>query len=182
MQSKTMAPHQSSDIRAISENRKLVLDIAADLMDLVRERRIRLADSDFERRIVMCCVGAAFALWRAVPLVHTGGGRPIEAVQTAENYLDTIVRTNAITYGDDDRGRIWAFGFYMGNARYRISELCTDEIFSTWPGGRHALQARGLYDSATTPRKPGYDPATKLRDYIVALRAIIDAYRSEYSN
>ncbi len=176
-----MAKHASQDIRAISENRKLVLDMAADLTDIIRERQARLSENEFERRIVMCCVGATFALWRAVPLVHTGD-QPRDAVQAAEKYLDTIVRTNAITYGDDDRERVWSFGFYMGNARYRISEICGEDIYSIWPGGRQALEARGLQESATTPRKPGYNPAAKLREYLLAVRAIIDAYRSQYSN
>ncbi len=174
-----MAKHAPTDIRAISENRKLVLDMAADLTDIIRERANRLSQNEFERRIAMCCVGATFALWRAVPLVHVGD-QPRDAVEAAAKYLDTIIRTNAITYGDDDRERVWSFGFYMGNVRYRISEICDDEICRNWPGGKQALEDCGLREKATTPRKPGYNPADKIREYILAVRAIIDAYRAQF--
>jgi len=170
------APSSTAELRAISENRKAVLDIAADLSDAISRHGDQLAIDEFDRRLTMLLVGAAFALWRAVPLVHNSM-TPRNIVEASANYLDRIVRHNAINYGDDDKERVWAFGFYMGNARYRLSEACGEDFCREWPDGKARLDGCGLLAAATTPRQPGYDPAKKVREYIDALRALTDCYR-----
>ncbi len=158
-----MAKYAPTDLRSISDNRKLVLDIATDISEIVGVYHKKISEDEFERRLAMQFVGAVFSLWRAVPLVHTSH-EPENIVDSSARYLERVVRHNAITYGDDDAQRPWAFGYYMGNARYRLSEVCSDEVVKRWPVGKAALEAQGLLEAATTSRKPGYDQATKVRE------------------
>jgi hypothetical protein len=169
-----------NDLLSIIEDRKLVQEIALDLLNIVRGREAQIADSPVYRRIVMLCAGATFSLWRAVPLVHINR-EPIDNVLVGANYLEQVVRHNAITYGDDDRSRVWSFGYYLSNARYRIAELCSDAMCIEWPDGRSAIDALGLREKVTSPRGQTYNAGEKIRESIVALRAVVNALKTRLS-
>jgi hypothetical protein len=169
------------ELEPIVENRMLVQAIALELLKLIRGREDFIANHVIHRRIVMLCVGAAFSLWRAVPLVHVNR-RPLDNVLASGDYLEQIVRHNSITHKDDDKSRAWSFGFYLSNARYRIKEICSDEICREWPEGRRALESLGLREAVTEQRQMNYDAGDKIKESIMALRAIVDALKARSPN
>jgi hypothetical protein len=162
-------------LRSVIENRKRVQEIALELLILIREHESLLADDPFHRRLVMLCAGATFSLWRAVPLVHVN--RDERDVSVTADYLEQVVRHNAINYGDDDRARAFSFGFYMSNARYRISACCSEAVYKKWPEAKKALRSRGLLGRVTGVREPGYDAVERVGEYIAGLRVIVDALK-----
>jgi hypothetical protein len=74
-------------------------------------------------------LGAAFSLWRAVFLIadHDVERRldnpDLDA--HAKRFLERVIRTNAINFVDDLRFQEWSSGYYVNNARYRVTELLT---------------------------------------------------------
>jgi hypothetical protein len=69
-------------------------------------------------------VGISFSLWRAVFLgdfrgpEHRDGDKEISA--GAEAFLEIIIRDNAIGFPQDKSTREWTFGYYVGNAQFRL--------------------------------------------------------------
>jgi hypothetical protein len=123
----------------------------------------------------------SLSLWRAVPLVHIKR-QPIEKVLTSASYLEQVVRHNAINYSDDDRSRAWSFGFYLSNARYRLAEICNEEIASIWSHGRAAIETLGLMERTTKPRGDVYDSQERVRESIIALQAAVTALKHNFRN
>ena len=162
------------ELKQMSSNRKSVLDIATDLAILIDEHKDKISESELDRFISMALVGITFSLWRAVPLVHTSQ-KPSNIVESSSQYLDRIIRHNAITYGDDDQKRFWSFGYYMGNARYRITELCSGWVHKSWSEGLDDLDSE-LVIIATTHRKPGDDPSEKLKEYIKITQSLMNSF------
>jgi hypothetical protein len=167
---------EPSDLAAIIEDRARVQTLCLSLLTVLKSNEQRVADDAMLRRIAMLCAGAAFSLWRAVPLVHQGR-TPVQGVQTTVSYLEQIVRHNTITYGDDDRSRAWSFGYYLSNARYRIEQLCTGELEGTYPTLKDALKNEGLLDVMLKRRAITYDAPAVLRQTIQALEVILVAAR-----
>ena len=119
-------------------------------------------------------------IWRAVPLVHVD--RDERDITVSADYLEQIVRHNAINYGDDDKSRAFSFGFYMSNARYRMRACCSEDVFSRWPQARIALESRGLLDRVTGVREPGYNSVERLGDYVTGLALVVDALKDELNS
>jgi len=88
---------------------------------------LELADKDAmrERHLQL---GAAFSLWRAVFLIRPDdAGRKLEEIDSdARSFLERVIDTNMITFGDDLRWGVWSGGYYLNNARDRIAKLCPD--------------------------------------------------------
>ena len=70
-------------------------------------------------------LGAAFSLWRAVFLVPPENTKrdAIKLGKDAVKYLHKIITTNAIVFGDDHRWSVWAGGYYLRNAIFRINQI-----------------------------------------------------------
>jgi hypothetical protein len=65
------------------------------------------------------CIAAAFSLWRAVFLTEIV--RNYETTEKAqEEFLASVISTNAITFGDDRRNSAWTVSFYLENAKHRL--------------------------------------------------------------
>jgi hypothetical protein len=65
-------------------------------------------------------MGASFSLWRAVFQADA----PLDRVHNqvaATSFLDKLIRDNAITYTDERNS--WSYGYYIGNARFRIIRM-----------------------------------------------------------
>jgi hypothetical protein len=66
------------------------------------------------------CIAAAFSLWRAVFLADKV--RTISSTHEAqEQFLETVVTTNAINFPDDRKNSAWTVSFYLENAKHRLS-------------------------------------------------------------
>jgi hypothetical protein len=64
-------------------------------------------------------IAAAFSLWRAVFLAERD--RDTQSLRKAqEDFLATVISTNAITFSDDRSNSAWSVGFYLENAKHRI--------------------------------------------------------------
>ena len=170
--------HDPDQLRPIIHNRRAVQEIALDLFEMIEDKEEVIANDNAKRRMLMLAAGATFSLWRAVPLVYINR-KPIDNVTATRSYLEQIVRHNAITYSDDTRTRVWTFGYYLSNARYRLREFCIEPMASSWPNGRRALEASGVLDKVIEPRDPIYNSAERVRLTIVALRALVDELRSQ---
>jgi hypothetical protein len=65
------------------------------------------------------CIAAAFSLWRAVFLAEIV--RNYDTIEKAqEEFLASVISTNAITFGDDRRNSAWTVSFYLENAKHRL--------------------------------------------------------------
>jgi hypothetical protein len=64
-------------------------------------------------------IAAAFALWRAVFLA--ADIRTTETVhKSQQDFLASLISTNAITFSDDKRNSAWTCGFYLDAAKARL--------------------------------------------------------------
>lgn len=168
-----MADVRPKDLSALIEDRKAVQEIALSLMILIREKP-EIAENPIETRVVMLCVGAAFSLWRAVPLVHLNRD-VFQKLEKSADYLEQVVRHNTITYGDDEKSRAWSFGYYMSNVRYRLAEICRGDVLDKWPAGARTLDALGKRDQVTLSVQGPDVPSARLRTSIEALQAVVKA-------
>jgi hypothetical protein len=125
-----------------------------------------------KRRVAL---GAAFSLWRAVFLLVKRGQDepPIDMVdKAAKQFLEKVIRTNAIGFSDDlsNRNRAWSSSYYVENAMYRITALTGHEFGSyscspmgtvrdAWNEAYRELDAfvSGTILGTTFHRNSGYD-------------------------
>jgi len=89
------------------------------------ERVARTKHNDWQLSL-----GVAFSLWRAVFLmVPQTGRREIATAQTAAvKFLERVIDTNAIGFGDEYRRGLWTSGYYLNNATLRLKALTGDNI------------------------------------------------------
>ena len=73
------------------------------------------------RSVFALLVGAAFSLWRAAFLSNTKRQWP-EILEHTNELLDKVLKDNAISFQDELKMREWMGGFYLNNARYRLTE------------------------------------------------------------
>ena len=64
-------------------------------------------------------IAAAFSLWRAVFLADHPSG-DISRRRAQEEFLATVISTNAITFADDRRNNAWSVLYYMSTALARL--------------------------------------------------------------
>ena len=148
------------EIRWINQNRIAVLQLtdefSAFLQKLPTENTTPIV-----QKATMKCVGAAFSLWRAVPLVNDLNVE--DTVGQAKSYIAKVLADNAILYGDDKRMRAWSFGYYVNNAIYRIDEVLKSLPELACEAGRQKIQ--GIMD-----REP--QTALKREDCEVAIETL----------
>lgn len=64
-------------------------------------------------------IAAAFSLWRAVFLAEDT--RTLVSIRKAqEEFLASVISTNAIGFGDDKRNSAWTVSYYLENAKHRL--------------------------------------------------------------
>jgi hypothetical protein len=82
-------------------------------------------------------IGTAFALWRAAFLATPPGHRQHENVlEQGIELLEKVVEDNSIGYSDYSRWKLWVFGYYVNNARFRIQQMAArDASFREALGG-----------------------------------------------
>ena len=72
-------------------------------------------------------LGAAFSLWRAVFLIaDEDAERRLESPgldAAARGFLQKVIETNAIGFGDDRSFKAWTGGYYVNNAIFRVSDM-----------------------------------------------------------
>jgi hypothetical protein len=82
-------------------------------------RRSRAREGWVEPMLLDHCIAAAFSLWRAVFLAEIV--RDYDNIEKAqEDFLASVISTNAITFGDDRRNSAWTVSFYLENAKHRL--------------------------------------------------------------
>lgn len=64
-------------------------------------------------------IAAAFSLWRAVFLADHPSS-DVSRRRAMEEFLATVISTNAITFADDRRNNAWSVRYYMSTASNRI--------------------------------------------------------------
>jgi hypothetical protein len=84
-------------------------------------RRSRSREGWVEPKLLDHCIAAAFSLWRAVFLAEIV--RTYDNIDKAqEEFLASVISTNAITFGDDRRNSAWTVSFYLENAKHRLAQ------------------------------------------------------------
>lgn len=96
--------------------------VLLDLHTLLKEQRSTIQGTEPQRTTFLLLVGTAFSLWRAVFLVDCERDWP-EIVENAEQFLESVVRDNAINYPQDRRARAWTAAYYLNNARHRLVRI-----------------------------------------------------------
>jgi len=67
-------------------------------------------------------LSVAFSLWRAAFLAEKESARA-KVFAAGKQFLEAIVRNNAIGYVQDYNAREWTFNYYTRNARYALENL-----------------------------------------------------------
>lgn len=65
-------------------------------------------------------LGASFSLWRAVFQAERGLDKKQNQI-AAKTFLTKLIEDNAIMYSDEKNS--WSYGYYVGNARFRIGRM-----------------------------------------------------------
>lgn len=110
-------------------------------------------------------LAAAFSLWRAVFLLvrEQVQDQSIETVDAAaKSFLEKVIRTNMIGFGDDLKTRRWSSVYYVENAISRITKLTNHQFaaYGTSPVGtvRDAWnEAFEVLDAYVSGRLPPVD-------------------------
>jgi len=68
-------------------------------------------------------VGSGFALWRAAFLADFKDRDPKKAVPVARHFLEAILTSNIVTFGDEKKAEDWSGGYYINNAALRLEWL-----------------------------------------------------------
>lgn len=110
------------DFRWVVERRSRVQLALADLHDLIAtpDRQARLLTDRDGSRAFGLLMGAGFSLWRAAFLSHGSRDRP-EVLEHAQSFLAQLLADNAINYPQDRDTRNWSSGYYLNNARFRLT-------------------------------------------------------------
>ena len=69
-------------------------------------------------------IGAAFSLWRAVFLADTFRD-DVSVHGSQEQFLKKVITDNTIGFNDDRQNRHWTVGYYLENAKIRLSQAAT---------------------------------------------------------
>ena len=67
-------------------------------------------------------IAVTFSLWRAAFLADKTGKRS-EVLKHGKEFLETVVRDNAIGFPQDKKSQEWTFNFYTRNAHYALEHL-----------------------------------------------------------
>lgn len=90
-------------------------------------------------------IAAAFSLWRAAFLDDKERmGASVHAAQMA--FLETVLSTNAVTFGDDRRNSAWSVTFYLENAKARLrsAQRYAQEVLCTPKNEKDLIHAGAL--------------------------------------
>ena len=104
-------------VSARSRNQALLLS----LYNYSTERQFKALDGNQPwRSIFSLLVGVAFSLWRGAFLTDIDRTWP-RVIEDAKKLLEVLVRDNAVNYPQDRNTREWIAGYYLNNARLRLS-------------------------------------------------------------
>jgi hypothetical protein len=109
--------------KALVENRALIQRLLLHLHRYVSDKYEdgSLATDLHHRDPALLLVGAEYSLWRAVFFVYAT--RDWEhAVEQAAEFLEKVVRDNAINYPQDSATKDWSVGYYLNNAYFRLRD------------------------------------------------------------
>jgi hypothetical protein len=112
-----MSDPDLSDLRWLVDRRNKIQSCLLQLYE--RIERTAVEPDKQHSLILQLLLGAAFSLWRAVFLA--GSGRELNAVDShAKEFLQTLIKDNAINYPQDQKTRSWSVGYYLNNAHLRL--------------------------------------------------------------
>lgn len=118
-----MIPNKSrSDVKHLAWAIEHRAEIQRTLLALY-ELSFGLDSDPFKLTLFNDLVGAAFSLWRAVFLADKSRNYG-EVHESATEFLERVVTTNAITFGDDRASSAWSVGYYLDNAKLRLDSAC----------------------------------------------------------
>lgn len=100
-------------------SRSNVQEILLELYVFIRDQRSELEKRQAEWLMLGLLVGAAFSLWRAA-FLSDADRQPANVIKTTEEFLEVLIRDNAINYPQDWKARAWTVGYYLNGARYRL--------------------------------------------------------------
>jgi hypothetical protein len=130
--------HDLQTLRGIVERRAKIQMLSVQLFeDLSSVSSGSLEATDKE--VSELLIGCVFSLWRAVFLLDVE--RASEKIGSdAKEFLETVIRENAVTFQTDRNKREWVVGYYLNNARYRL------EHAAKYPDYRNTLGADEFSD------------------------------------
>lgn len=91
-------------------------------------------------------VGVVFSLWRAAFLADKSGNLE-KVIEHTNSFLEKVILDNAIAYTQDRNAREWTFNYYVGNARFILSELAQKwpELVPMWERKKRPPKKRWDY-------------------------------------
>lgn len=114
------------------ENRSRIQILIKRLDECCGTRRLTRPSRDDERRWCNAwavLVGASFSLWRAVFLAEAMNERRRrpDVHKHAVEFLDVLIRSNAMAFQQEQQTRMWTSRYYLTSAIYRVREAI-DEV------------------------------------------------------
>lgn len=100
---------------ARSRNQNLLVE----LLEFGEQNATTLPKKTPLQSVFVLLVGTAFSLWRAAFLTEADLGWPAN-IKAANELLELVLRTNAITFSQDLAKANWMVGYYLNNAGFRL--------------------------------------------------------------
>jgi hypothetical protein len=119
---------ETKDFTWLVHSRSKIQKELLALYNFLRKNRLKLETQSSEALVYLLLVGAGFSLWRAAFLADARRSKS-EVLQNVEEFLEYLVRDNAIGYPQDQKTRKWTVGYYLGDARYRLQRV--NDLLST---------------------------------------------------
>ena len=99
-------------------------------------------------------VAVAFALWRAAFLADSPTRTWPEALRDAQELLETVLRTNTISFGTEHTLQGWTAGYYLKNAKLRLEDIFRSQRKSDRAGAEEDLtRVEGISLMETDPHE-----------------------------
>ena len=93
-------------------------------------------------------IAVAFSLWRAAFLADKTGKRE-EVLKHGVAFLEKVIETNSISFGQDKNSNEWTFNYYTKNARSSLTILARNwDFLSPYEGGTRKAIERWDYCQA----------------------------------
>lgn len=124
---------QDSELQWLVENRSKIQAHLWGLLKFLRrdDQRRWLTHQPLYSNIFGLLVGSGYSLWRAVFLmgkIDKSGDRTTKRslgriFDEANNFLELLVRDNAIGYVQESKTRVWTSKYYLNGAIYRMQRI-----------------------------------------------------------
>ncbi|MBL4754213.1 MAG: hypothetical protein JKY52_11560, partial [Flavobacteriales bacterium] len=115
-----MGEEDKIDFKWLVEHREKSQYLNLHLYNYLDDHFDELKEDKEKRRLIKLLLGIAFSLWRSVILTEKGN-KSEDVLKFGKEFFKKLVATNSIGFPQDESNQNWTVGYYLNNARYRLS-------------------------------------------------------------